>query len=596
MDRVGRSFRYAAFLTVLTLVSTASVAVAQAEAEVTTGSADNVPLQNKQNEPIVAINPNNPTQVSAGANDNIDLEGCLDETDNTCPFTPGVGVTGFQGSTNGGVSWTQPNYTGWSGRACVGVPGPSDNCAPTDGGLIGTVPWYREARLKSDGDPVQTWGPKPGANGFSWANGERLYYQDLTSHFQAPRDELHFRGFEAIAVSWTDNLPLALAGGAAGKAAWSQPVIISGAQSATTFSDKNWIAADDTSASPFFGNVYACWVSFRSVGGAPEPVMFARSTDGGVTWRDRKQLTQASNTGLGSGRQGCQVDTDSDGVVYVFYRGGATPKQTPPFFTRAILMIRSFDAGVSWERPRVVANVEECGLFDPAQGRLTFDGIAGARTNSFPSVSIANGAPNTKGPNVIFLTWCHGPTPTTAGNGEQARVQWSTNKGATWSAPVDGAVPAHRPDFPALAVSPDGTDVYLTYMNFLQPWQDNTSVARNFRGVVRHASVNPATGMVSAFTTQHEGALGDARGSTANGLVAEFLGDYNAVSATDDFAVAVWNDARNAADCLAMDEFRQAFVNFQRGTGPEPAPPPVTACAPTFGNTDIFSTRINDPT
>jgi hypothetical protein len=324
--------------------------------------------------------------------------------------------------------------------------------------------------------------------------------------------------------------------------------------------------------------------------------MYARSTDGGVTWDQRKQLTQASNTGLGSGRQGCQVDTDSDGVVYVFFRGGASArKRNPPFFDEAILMTRSFDGGVKWERPRRVADVVDCGLFDPAQGRLTFDGIAGARTNSFPSVSIANGAPNGPGPNTIYLTWCNGPT-TTTGPTEQALVQWSRNKGETWSAPVDGAPAADRPDFPAIAVSPDGTDVYLTYMNFRQPWQETTASPRLFHGVVRHSNANPGTGALSGFADIHRGVDGDARGSSTNSLAAEFLGDYNAVSATNDFAVAVWNDARQAGDCPAMDAWRQANVAFLRGQGPNPGPPPpVTSCPSTFGNSDIWGTRINDP-
>ena len=84
-----------------------------------------------------------------------------------------------------------------------------------------------------------------------------------------------------------------------------------------------------------------------------------------------------------------------------------------------------------------------------------------------------------------------------------------------------------RPDFPAIAISPDGRDAYLTYMAFLQPWQTTMTTVRLFQGVVRHADVNAATGAIGAWSELHRAPTGDARGSSANALVDEFLGDYD---------------------------------------------------------------------
>jgi hypothetical protein len=69
-------------------------------------------------------------------------------------------------------SGVQPTYTGYSARNCVGDPDPiitTDACAPVAGGPIGTLPWYYENGLLSNGDPELAFGPKPGAGGFSGA-------------------------------------------------------------------------------------------------------------------------------------------------------------------------------------------------------------------------------------------------------------------------------------------------------------------------------------------------------------------------------------------------------------------------------------------
>jgi len=570
-------------LTVALLIAITSLAGA-ATALVNVASPSSPFSQNKQNEPALAVDASHPNILVAGSNDEIDMEACNAGNDTTCPFTPGVGVSGVYFSFDSGATWTQPTYTGWTARGCVGVVGNTDPvCAPAVGS-IGTLPWYFEDGLVSDGDPAVAFGPKPDTNGvFSWSNGSRLYYANLTSNFGATRSEEAFKGFEAIAVSRTDNVQSAAAGV---KSAWKHPVIVS-KQSSTTFSDKEQIWADNASSSPFFGTVYVCWAAFRgqekSPNAAPAPLQVGVSRDGGDTWTVQ-QIGAAANNSNRNPMDGCTVRTDSHGNAYLY---GVGRQGTDAFEIQSI----SNDGGTSWSKPQpVVGPVTQPGIVDPVLGRPTIDGIAGARSDlaPAPSVDIANGAPTgASATNRIVMTFVSGDIAA-----PHVFFAESTNLGSTWSTPRSIGTAGDRGYYTAPAISPNGRDVYVVYNAFTTPYRTNTTDPRSLVGVFLHADATATSAPTGAFSEVHRGVPGDPRGSSQNNLVGGFLGDYVYAVATNTYGAAVWNDARNAADCPAIDAWRMSLRN---GTTVA-RPAPQQACGPTFGNSDIFSVSVNDPT
>ena len=581
-----RIFRAVLLLGAATLVLTAVAWAFNPDTRVSSGSPTAPFSQNKQNEPALAIDANTPNVLVAGSNDNIDMEACNSGDDTTCPFTPGVGVSGVYFSFDSGDTWTQPTYSGWSARSCLGVVGPDPGCTPTVGD-IGTLPWYYENGLVSDGDPAVAFGPSPVSGTFSWDNGSRLYYANLTANFGATRSEETFKGFEAIGVSRTDDVQAAASGD---KNAWMAPVVIS-KQSSTTFSDKEQIWADNVSSSPFFGTVYVCWAAFlgqEKGNAAPAPLQVGVSHDGGDTWTQH-QISAAANNGQRNPTDGCTIRTDSDGNAYVFGVGTVSAQGHQAFE----LMSKSTNGGANWSRPVAVAGpVTQPGVFDPNVGRPVIDGLAGARSDlsPAPSVDIANGAPSgADATDRIVMTYVSGTLAA-----PHVYFTESTNHGTSWSTPQPIESAGDRGYYTAPSISPNGTDVYVVYNAFTTPYQPTTATLRNLVGVVKHAdsSTSPGTS-TGAFTELHRGANGDPRGSSQNNLVGEFLGDYVYAVATRTYGAAVWNDTRNAADCPAIDAWRQALAT---GDTSVPRPAPQQDCDPTFGNSDIFGGTYPDPT
>jgi hypothetical protein len=196
----------------------------------------------------------------------------------------------------------------------------------------------------------------------------------------------------------------------------------------------------------------------------------------------------------------------------------------------------------------------------------------------------------------------------------------STDGGSRWADLREVERGSDRGYYSAAAISPNGTDVWLVYNAFLEPFKESTEGPANDRplvGVVLHADAPSSS--VSDFSEVHRGQPGDARGSSQNNLAAEFLGDYVYAAATRTYGAAVWNDVRRAADCPVIDEYRQelheeavasgqrtAEAEEPRGESerekpeqgedePAVAPDVQQECPANFGNSDIFGGSYPNP-
>src|SRR6266496_2288522 len=386
---------------------------AAAQALVSVGSPTNQHPQNAQNEPALAVDASRPDVLAAGANDLIDMQPCSRQAATTAAacsfplgtFNLGVGLGGVYFSFDRGHTWTQPTYSGLTAADCSPTVEP---CTPHVG-PIHTVPNYYENGLRSRSDAGVAFGPAPGPSGFSWDNGDRLYYSNIATNLTDTvmrNTGSSQNGFFGVTVSSIDNVtPQRIAN----QANWSRPYLAAPHAAFSSGLDKEQIWADNAESSPFFGNVYVCYSDFHSFSGGnafPLKPMVSTSRDGGVTWKQHQVAPPIASAQQGS-YDGCTVRTDSHGVVYVFFThfGGTG---LAGYHT----VIKSLDGGQTWRPPQdVVAITDPCFHVDRVSRRCVIDGIAGARTDiaAMPSIDIANGAPTgVDATNEIVDSWVDG--------------------------------------------------------------------------------------------------------------------------------------------------------------------------------------------
>jgi hypothetical protein len=474
-----------------------------------------------QNETAIAVDPNNPNRLVAGANDYVTRTWTCTVNGTPCSAL-GDAYSGAYFSNDGGATWC---------------------CTSSDPAHLGTlIPGVNHltgGQYDAGGDPA-----------VAFDSQGNVYYAGL--------------GFNRTSAPNTVTVNKGTFNGG-GNLTWGPPTFINPTTTPTVLNDKEWIGADWHVSSPFRDRVYVSWTRYlfsASKGNyVQSPIFFVFSTDGGQTFSTPQNI---SGNVLYS--QGSRVVVGYDGTVYVFWEG-ATRLST----LDSTYMVKSTDGGVTFGKPVAVSQLVD--VIPPANTVF--------RVNSFPAADVApNGdlyaAWSTQ------MSNAGGSCPSRTNNGCHLAAVYSksTDAGATWSAPalilpaLDAATqtaigyPVTQPDgstldapaprrvdtfWPAVAISPSGRVYMSAYAaDVVSPWQSCASAPPPPEGrincttlgnYIHNARLDYA---VADFSTNVSNIVSTHPINTRYHFGGGFIGDYTAIAVgSDNKFHALWTDTNN---------------------------------------------------
>ena len=405
-----------------------------------------------QNEPVIAVDPNNPNRVVAAANDYITRTWSCTINGTPCSAL-GDGYSGTYFSNDGGSTWC---------------------CVATDpqhlGTLIPGIEHLTGGIYDAGGDPS-----------VAFDTQGNVFYAGLGFDRALPPDTV------AVNKGTFDS---------SGMLHWGPPTFIGQSKSPSILNDKEWLAIDTHSTSKFLNNIYVTWTRFifQTQTGAyvQSPILFVSSTDGGQTFSDPVNIVCNAIFD-----QGSHVIVGPDGSIYVFWVGSTK------FNTfDSVWVVKSTDGGKKWTSPVAVAQLAN--IISP------FNTVF--RVNSFPAGDVApNGdvyatwssevlnSASTYGVDPACAFFLSGRTSVYNNCHASVSVSKSTDGGSSWSIPQSAfpaleastraaiGYPVTQPDgstlnapaarridtfFPALAVSSSGNVFVSAYAaDVVSPWQ-----------------------------------------------------------------------------------------------------------------------------
>ena len=441
-----------------------------------------------QNETTVAVNPENPRNLVAGAND--------------------YRVFNSRENRNDGSGWAYTSFDGGKTWKNIQLPGLTYQTGAT-GALTD---------MDSAGDPVLAFGPH-----------NTVYYANIVFS--------RLNSGSGIAVSVSHN----------GGLTWGSPSIVQldgvlpdGTATPTNyFNDKEWITVD-----PRTGQVYLTWTRFTydSSGNYVEsPIVEKTSDNQGRSWSAAYRISPTTTNfsgGLTAFAQGSNPQVTANGTVYVAYEGTvcATLACNGASDHDATVIAYSRDHGKTWTTEIVGQNYDYPYNTDVANETLTGENF---RINSFPQLTVD---PVTQH---LYVTWSDDRNGQYTSAGVSVKTNGtafiaSSADGRHWSS-VTAAEPGGDVVFPAVAAlggkvavtyytrSYDPSGINLDYAYTTVGWNGQYSAQHR----ITTQSENPQVQFVS---------VGAVSGNTLQGV---FIGDYSAaVIGWDGKLHPVWTDFR----------------------------------------------------
>ena len=314
---------------------------------------------------------------------------------------------------------------------------------------------------------------------------------------------------------------------------WSDPEVVIRDLDANVFNDKQSITADPTDED----NVYAIWdrllfpnserasvISGFVTAAFRGPIWFNRSTDGGDSWEDARQIY---DPGQNDQTIANQIVVPPDGTLVDLF-AEFNGEQTNKLRAWTVRVLRSNDDGDTWSAPTLVDRLQTIGVTDPETGDDVRTG------DIIPDVAVNenNGR--------LYAVWQDARF--SGFQNESIAFSQSNNGGRTWSTPVKvNATPTNIPagDQQAFTASVDVADdgtIAVTYYDF----RNNTGAADlKTDYFVVHCHPTSPTACANSGNWGNEDRLTDASFDmrqaplTSTGF---FTGDYEGLAnAGDDF-------------------------------------------------------------